>query len=162
MSRKRPAPGTSPAMYPAQPQHVQNSYVQPGQSLTDDQFFDWGENGQGPTSYANQPVYNTSNNQYPAQQMPNMLSNQSNQVARRPVNTVVPRPPLANNQWMPDHQNAQHNQQQPPNQLSQQQQEQATAWSDDINDLLAKAQVAKKESQAKRKQIPPFVLKLHR
>lgn len=35
-------------------------------------------------------------------------------------------------------------------------------WSDDIDELVAKAQVAKKEAQSRRKQIPPFVMKLHR
>ena len=35
-------------------------------------------------------------------------------------------------------------------------------WGDDIADLEARAQVAKKESQSKRKQIPPFVQKLNR
>jgi heat shock transcription factor len=35
-------------------------------------------------------------------------------------------------------------------------------WGDDIADLEARAQVAKRESQGKRKQIPPFVQKLNR
>lgn len=110
MSRKRPAPGTSPV-----------GYQQP-QPLTDDQFFDWGSNGQ--------PQY-------------------QQQIARRPIQDVsrpdmtrptqvVPRPA----QWM--------------NEVPEQ------TWSDDIDELVAKAQVAKKEAQSRRKQIPPFVMKLHR
>ena len=35
-------------------------------------------------------------------------------------------------------------------------------WVDDIAELEARAQVAKKEAQSKRKQIPPFVQKLNR
>lgn len=35
-------------------------------------------------------------------------------------------------------------------------------WSNSIAELEVKAQVAKKEAQAKRKQIPPFVQKLNR
>lgn len=36
------------------------------------------------------------------------------------------------------------------------------AWADDIQELEQKAQVAKRDAQAKRKQIPPFVQKLNR
>jgi len=50
----------------------------------------------------------------------------------------------------------------PVQQQQQGQQESPTTWSDDIDELVAKAQVAKKEAQSKRKQIPPFVMKLHR
>lgn len=42
------------------------------------------------------------------------------------------------------------------------QQDQSTNWSDDIDELVAKAQIAKKEAESRRKQIPPFVMKLHR
>lgn len=42
------------------------------------------------------------------------------------------------------------------------QQDPGTSWSDDIDELVARAQVAKRDAQSKRKQIPPFVLKLHR
>ena len=36
------------------------------------------------------------------------------------------------------------------------------AWGDDIEALEQRAQVAKREAQARRKQIPPFVQKLNR
>jgi heat shock transcription factor, other eukaryote len=36
------------------------------------------------------------------------------------------------------------------------------AWGDDIEELERQAQIAKREAQAKRKQIPPFVQKLNR
>jgi heat shock transcription factor len=35
-------------------------------------------------------------------------------------------------------------------------------WGDDIAVLEARAQIAKRDAQAKRKQIPPFVQKLNR
>ena len=106
MSRKRPAPGTSPL-----------GYQQP-QPLTDDQFFDWGSNGQ--------PQY------------------QQTQIARRPIQDMTrPTQVMARpTQWM--------------NETPEQ------TWSDDIDELVAKAQVAKKDAQSRRKQIPPFVMKLHR
>lgn len=72
-----------------------------------------------------------------------------NQLARRPMNQIATIPNSNGNQWIPD-----------PNSAT------ATAvnggWEDDIDELEQKAQVAKRDSQAKRKQIPPFVLKLRR
>lgn len=153
MSRKRPAPGASPIAYGPQNQQVQSTYAQSG-PLTDDQFFNWGANGD-PASYPNQPMYAIPPNSYPPQ-AGSAPSNQGNQLARRPVNQVVPRQSQANGQWAPDQHTGAAGQQQP------QQQEMPTTWSDDINELVAKAQVAKREAQSKRKQIPPFVLKLHR
>ena len=150
MSRKRPAPGASPIGYPPAPQNMQSAYQAPGPPLTDDQFFNWGASSQDPSSYANPQLYNTSQNQHPSQ--PVAQSNQSNQLTRRPpMNQMVPRP-QQNNQWGAEREAI----------TPAQQQEPPTTWSDDINELVAKAQVAKREAQSKRKQIPPFVLKLHR
>lgn len=154
MSRKRPAPGASPVRYPAQLHQVPNSYQSAGQPLTDDQFLNWGANGQDPSSYLNQSAFNLPTNQYPPQAAP-PPPNQSNQLARRPMSQVVAHQPQQNNQYATE-------QPSQPTQRQQQQQEAAISWSDDINELLAKAQVAKKNSQSNRKQIPPFVMKLHR
>ncbi|KAK5072712.1 Heat shock transcription factor [Lithohypha guttulata] len=153
MSRKRPAPGASPVRYPAQLHQVPNSYQSAGQPLTDDQFLNWGANGQDPSSYLNQSAFNLPTNQYPPQAAP-PPPNQSNQLARRPMSQMVAHQPQQNNQYATE-------QQSQPTQRQQQQQEAAISWSDDINELLAKAQVAKKNSQSNRKQIPPFVMKLH-
>ena len=153
MSRKRPAPGASPIGYSSNPQQMQNMYQNGEQSLTDEQFFNWGANGQNPGAYTNQPTYNMPAPSYPSQSM----SQPSNQLARRPMNQVVSRPQQQNNAWVPEQSVTPVQQQQPP-----QQQDSPTSWSDDINELVAKAQVAKREAQSKRKQIPPFVLKLHR
>lgn len=154
MSRKRPAPGTSPVGYQQQNPQLQGNYQGAVQPLTDDQFFNWGANGQDPVSYPNQPMYNMQPNQFQNQaQRPQQAPppNQSNQLARRPVNNqVVSRPPPQNGEWSQQVQ------------TQQQQQDSPETWSDDINDLLRRAQDAKRESQSKRKQIPPFVMKLHR
>ena len=76
----------------------------------------------------------------------------SNQVARRPINQMIPRAKNYNDatgmQWLDP--------------ASGQAQSGDSAWSDDIEDLERKAQIAKKDAQAKRKQIPPFVQKLSR
>jgi hypothetical protein len=111
MSRKRPAPGTSPL-----------GYQQP-QPLTDEQFLDWGANGQ--PQYQQQIARRSIQDVQPTQDM-----TRPTQVVARPT------------QWM--------------NEVPEQ------TWSDDIDELVAKAQVAKKDAQSRRKQIPPFVMKLHR
>lgn len=149
MSRKRPAPGTAPAGYQQQtPLH--DNYQGAVQPLTDDQFFNWGANSQDPVSFPNQPVYNTQPNPFQQQPQAAPPPNQSTQLTRRPMNNqVVSRPPQQNGQWS---QQA----------STPQQQDSPETWSDDINDLLRRAQEAKRESQSKRKQIPPFVMKLHR
>lgn len=81
---------------------------------------------------------------YQNQYVPNVPQQPSNQVARRPMTQVMNVAQPA--QWMSE----------TP------QQDQSTNWSDDIDELVAKAQVAKKEAESRRKQIPPFVMKLHR
>jgi len=74
----------------------------------------------------------------------------SNQLARRPANQVIPRDrghaDSSDNQWT-----EQSDGQRPEG-----------AWGDNLDDLRQRAQVAKREAQSKRKQIPPFVQKLAR
>ena len=117
-----------------------------GQPLSDDQFLQWGQSAQVPNapSYQDASVYGmnsanfASNNQQP-----------SNQLTRRPpMQQVVTRPRHESASvapWVEE-----------PNSATE------GAWADDIQDLEQKAQVAKKDAQAKRKQIPPFVQKLNR
>ena len=57
------------------------------------------------------------------------------------MNQMVPRP-QQNNQWGAEREAI----------TPAQQQEPPTTWSDDINELVAKAQVAKREAQSKKKQ----------
>lgn len=146
MSRKRPAPGTSPVNYPQQIQQMQNGYAGDFQpTLTDDQFLDWGQHAQTHNE-AQTNSYLPSANVYGTQS----LSQVPSSLAPGTMSQAVVRQPFQQNQWAVDANTA------PA------QQEPATTWSDDINELLEKAQVAKREAQSKRKQIPPFVLKLHR
>jgi heat shock transcription factor, other eukaryote len=74
----------------------------------------------------------------------------SNQLARRPANQVIPRDrgraDSSDIQWT-----EQADGQRPEG-----------AWGDNLDDLRQRAQVAKREAQSKRKQIPPFVQKLAR
>lgn len=114
------------------------------QNLSDDQFLQWGQSAQIPNTYQDASVYGTNSTNYAANnQQP------SNQLTRRPpTSQVVTRPRFENatvQPWIEELNSAAEG-----------------AWADDIEDLEQRAQVAKKEAQAKRKQIPPFVQKLNR
>ena len=143
MSRKRPAPGANPAPYqqPIQQQPMYNTNA--GQQLSDDQFLQWGQS-QAQNAYQDASLYGVNNSKYNANAI-----QPSNQLTRRPpMNQVVQRPrhePASVQSWVEEPQSAVDG-----------------AWADDIQDLEQKAQVAKKDAQAKRKQIPPFVQKLNR
>lgn len=77
------------------------------------------------------------------------MATTSNQLARRPANQVI-----ARDRRRGESSDLQRNQEEGHPLQS--------AWSDDMDELKRKAQVAKKEAQSKRKQIPPFVQKLAR
>ena len=111
----------------------------PGSDLSNDQFLQWGSAGI-PQSYDNTSAY-VMNNGYP-QNAPS-----SNQLARRPINQAMTR--------TTNHENV-------GNQWSDHDQSNTTEgpWLD-IQELEAKAQIAKQDAKAKRKQIPPFVQKLN-
>ncbi|OJJ43989.1 hypothetical protein ASPZODRAFT_72335 [Penicilliopsis zonata CBS 506.65] len=156
VSRKRPAPGTSPAVHSlgALPNYNPN----PGAQLSNDQFLQWGQNSA--PSIANPSFPDTA----PFNNLSAISSNQdippvsapasgvppvpSNQLARRqPTNQLVSRnrlfdQPAAN---FPDHGGGNG---------------ESGAWGETLEELYARALEAKKEAQAKRKQIPPFVQKL--
>jgi len=127
-----------------------NNFGAPPSQLSNDQFLQWGQNpdtNATPPPYPDSPAYNPST--YGANQE---VVATSNQVARRPASQLVPRGKSYNDaapiQWIDPASG--------PGQSGD------SAWSDDIEDLERRAQVAKKDSQAKRKQIPPFVQKLSR
>jgi heat shock transcription factor len=173
-SRKRPAPGSSPTIQ----QSPTSVHLPPGSTsppLTDEQFFKWGQNAAAnassypdPAAAYNANLYHgitgnmasmaqatqTANSQRP----PSTPSSPSNQLARRSTNqSLVSRGPRAFN-----------------NNTN------ATSWPSDFGDgavlelqgtsgwvnndehLEQRALQAKREAQAKRKQIPPFVQKLSR
>lgn len=147
MSRKRPAPGANPVGYPQQNQQFQSGYTNaPGPQLSNDQFFAWGQNAQVPDTYNGSSNYGSNTNGYPSQNN----TSQSTQLTRRPVDQIVTRQNANNNQWGSE----------PSSVITPQ--DPSTTWTDDIDELVEKAQVAKRDAQSKRKQIPPFVLKLHR
>lgn len=151
-SRKRPAPGADPMSYPSQMQNPAPAFNDGvGQQLSNDQFLQWGQNGQstsGPSYNDNSYAMNA--NTYPQNNLPN-IPQPSNQLTRRPMAQMtsrVPQPNQDGNNWI-ETSNGGTN----PNEQD---------WGDDIAELEARAQVAKREAQSKRKQIPPFVQKLNR
>ncbi|TAQ83730.1 hypothetical protein B7494_g7944 [Chlorociboria aeruginascens] len=152
--RKRPAPGASPVVQPAQ---MQPTYT-PTQ-MSNAEYLRWGqsENTSYPESVA--PSYNMDNFGGDALSQPQYdqsVPAPSTQLARRPLNrqlvSTAQRPPYdTGDSWsgfgddsMIDPQN--------PNA--------AMGENDNIEMLEERANVAKREAQAKRKQIPPFVQKL--
>jgi heat shock transcription factor, other eukaryote len=144
MSRKRPAPGANPTPYPQQVQQPAMFNTNAVPQLSDDQFLQWGQSAQEPSAYQDASVYGTNSNNYNANNQ-----SPSNQLTRRPpMSQVVTRPRFdgpSTQPWAEE-----------PNSAT------VSAWADDIQELERKAQVAKKDAQAKRKQIPPFVQKLNR
>ncbi|KAL4864526.1 hypothetical protein BDV12DRAFT_10930 [Aspergillus spectabilis] len=150
ITRKRPAPGTSPIVHPQLGQLP--TYPQPSASpLSNDQFLQWGQN---PVSNSVTPSFPDTNSYNTAALPPSThdvpgASTASNQVARRqPANQIANRgrsydPPSASAS-LPD---------QGPGSES-------VGWSESLDELYQRALTAKREAQAKRKQIPPFVQKL--
>ncbi|OBT80175.1 hypothetical protein VF21_00586 [Pseudogymnoascus sp. 05NY08] len=152
-SRKRPAPGASPVPNLA----MQNQPFPPPQQATNEQYMRW---NQGAADNAVFPDMNFGMAPYGTNGVANApfqqaVPAQSTQLARRPVNQqLVPtasRTQFDNpNEWGlteelfdPNAQIGGH------------------AENDSIERLEERAQVAKREAQAKRKQIPPFVQKLN-
>lgn len=147
ISRKRPAPGTSPVSYPQAMHNPTASAFADGMGpqLSNDQFLQWGQTGQN-----NPPQYNENSFAMNSNTYPQANPQPSNQLTRRPMAQLTSRGRVDEDpaSWA----EAGNAQAAKPD----------SDWSDDIADLEAKAQVAKREAQAKRKQIPPFVQKLNR
>ncbi|KAL6249616.1 Heat shock transcription factor [Rhinocladiella similis] len=145
-SRKRPAPGADP--YPPQMPNPTPAYTDGmgGHDLSNDEFFQWGQTGQPAVPY-NDNSYAMNANAFP---QANPQPQTSTQLTRRPMTQLAapahPRIDQDASAWI-DNANAPHGQD--------------AEWADDISVLEARAQVAKREAQAKRKQIPPFVQKLN-
>lgn len=155
MSRKRPAPGTSPAVQ-------QQPAVQPGlvfppapdtANISTDQFMNWDDgsvyNNVAPP-YAEAPAYDAS--MYPATLDPSIN-------ATNPADLG-----LYSNQLVTRNKNQQLAARGRPWQDFNAGQVTPQPWEngDDEEDLEHKAMLARKDAQAKRKQIPPFVQKLSR
>ncbi|KAJ5765207.1 Heat shock factor (HSF)-type DNA-binding [Penicillium odoratum] len=151
ITRKRPAPGTTPAVHPQMGAVPNYPSANPGSQLSNDQFLQWGQNpavnAVNASSYAENSAYNQGN--INAQDVPSPATT-NNQLARRQqANQLVSRnrgyeqAPVTYSD-----QNANGN----PGESG--------AWGESLEELYARALAAKRESQAKRKQIPPFVQKL--
>ncbi|KAL4747349.1 hypothetical protein BDW72DRAFT_183004 [Aspergillus terricola var. indicus] len=150
ITRKRPAPGTSPAIHPQLGQ-LPNYPPTSGSPLSNDQFLQWGQNPSpntvAPASFPDTNTYNTGALPASAHDISGVPT-ANNQVARRtPSNQIVNRSrsyeqapaPLSDPSNVPS---------------------EPGGWSESLEELYKRALAAKREAQAKRKQIPPFVQKL--
>lgn len=148
-SRKRSAPGASPVVH--QPMTTLQNFPGTGAQLSNDQFLQWGQDPSGATSVNSTgfPVEVASYNSmaYPAgQDVPLSGSNVSNQLTRRPMNQLVSR-----NRGFDS-----------GNQSLVEPTPDGDGWGESLAELEQRALIAKRDAQAKRKQIPPFVQKLSR
>ncbi|QQK43646.1 Heat shock transcription factor Hsf1, putative [Penicillium digitatum] len=152
MTRKRPAPGTVPPVHP-QMNAVPNfpTAANPGSQLSNDQFLQWGQNP--PVNAINTAPFSDSSYNpagfAPPQDVSAPAATASNQLARRQANQVVSRnrgyeqPPAS---YVENGGNSGNGE--------------SGAWGESLEELYRRALTAKRDSQAKRKQIPPFVQKL--
>ncbi|KAJ5563113.1 hypothetical protein N7535_002442 [Penicillium sp. DV-2018c] len=144
-TRKRAAPGAVPPPHP-QMNPVPNFAPagNPGSQLSNDQFLQWGQNP--PANTVNNSAFSESSYK-PDASAP--AATPSNQLARRQANQVVSRS---------------RGYEHPPASYVENGGNNGTgeggAWSESLEELYRRALTAKRDSQAKRKQIPPFVQKL--
>ncbi|BAE58390.1 hypothetical protein BDV35DRAFT_229969 [Aspergillus flavus] len=149
-SRKRPAPGTSPIVHP-QLGPVSNYPQNSGAQLSNDQFLQWGQNTSSnvvsPASFSDANPYGAT--AYSAgQDVPASTATASTQLARR----QTPNQLVSRNRGY----------EQTPSSMSDHGSNtgEPGGWGESLDELYQRALVAKREVQAKRKQIPPFVQKL--
>ncbi|KAJ5688821.1 Heat shock factor (HSF)-type DNA-binding [Penicillium macrosclerotiorum] len=152
MTRKRPAPGTAPAGHPQMGAVPNYQPSNPNSQLSNDQFLQWGQNPStntvNPSSYADPSTYipasytgnqdssgsnGGTSNQLTRRQQPNQLVSRNRGYEQSPAT-------------YPDQNSGQN-----PGE---------GAWGESLEELYQRALTAKREAQAKRKQIPPFVQKL--
>lgn len=152
-SRKRPAPGTSPLLQQQQ-QHLTNINAGTLQMPADPNI-QWNQPDltSASNSYADPSIAFGSNMYNGSVQQDTPSNTASTQIARRAGNHhVVPRRAYnngADESWSLVSEDT------VP-------QSQDSAWLNTADDLEQKAQIARRDTQAKRKQIPPFVQKLSR
>ncbi|KAJ5837151.1 Heat shock factor (HSF)-type DNA-binding [Penicillium robsamsonii] len=152
MTRKRPAPGTVPPVHPQMnPVPTFPTTANPGSQLSNDQFLQWGQNPPANainTSAFSDPTYNPAGF-VPPPDVSAPAPTASNQLARRQANQMVSRnrgyeqPPASYVENGGNNGNGE-----------------SGAWGESLEELYRRALTAKRDSQAKRKQIPPFVQKL--
>ncbi|KAG2411593.1 hypothetical protein HFD88_009149 [Aspergillus terreus] len=149
MSRKRPAPGTAPVVHP-QVNQISSYTPTSGSPISNDQFLQWGQNQ--PANAVNPSSFTDATPYSPAafssnQEIPATTATASTQLARRQTPSQVatrgrgyePTPT-----GFSDHGSSAGE----------------GGWGESLDELYQRALVAKREAQAKRKQIPPFVQKL--
>lgn len=151
VTRKRPAPGTTPTVHPQLSPISNYPTANPGSQLSNDQFLQWGQNPPNVITppYTDAGSYNvapyTTN-----QDVPGATVTASTQLARRQLpNQLV---------------NRGRGYEQTPSVYSDHSggAGEPGGWGESLDELYRRALVAKREAQAKRKQIPPFVQKLSR
>ncbi|KAK9557943.1 Heat shock transcription factor [Aspergillus fumigatus] len=149
VTRKRPAPGTTPTVHPQLSPISNYPAANPGSQLSNDQFLQWGQNPPNVITppYTDAGSYNvapyTTN-----QDVPGATVTASTQLARRQLpNQLV---------------NRGRGYEQTPSVYSDHSggAGEPGGWGESLDELYRRALVAKREAQAKRKQIPPFVQKL--
>lgn len=143
MTRKRPAPGASPVVPQMGPMPTN-----PGNQLSNDQFLQWGQNPSTMlnTSFPDAGGYN-----------PTFPSNQDLHPAAAPPGHLTRR--HAQNQLV----NRNRGYEQPPvPYMEHSGSNGGSAWEENLDELYKRAMAAKRDAQARRKQIPPFVQKLRR
>ena len=149
-SRKRPAPGASPIV-----EQPAMNYSAGASQLPNDQYLRWGQSPQlnggsgypDPTGCFNPNLYNG------VAQPQEKTTQTSNQLTKRPANQqLVTRAGFssANNDAWPTFGEG----------ITQQPEDEA--WINEDEELERKALIAKRDAQAKRKPLPPFVQKLSR
>ncbi|KAI9710457.1 MAG: hypothetical protein M1812_007425 [Candelaria pacifica] len=169
-SRKRAAPGASPIVQqPTQQQPTRQYPNNPGTpQLTDDQFLSWGQTQShglpaypDPTTSYNPNIYGAMSSGSPslAQNsvaLPQATSAISNQLTRRPANQY-----LVARGRLPSNSNNNNNNNAWPN-LGDGALQQVDGWEneDDDDEMERRAVTAKRDAEAKHKNIPPFVQKL--
>lgn len=154
MTRKRPAPGTTPTGHTQMGAVPNYSSSNPGSQLSNDQFLQWGQNpatdAGNPSSFADPSTYNPAA-YATSQELSAPGAASSNQIARRQAaNQLVSR----NRGYEQAPTVYQENNGQGGGESG--------AWGESLEELYRRALAAKRDSQAKRKQIPPFVQKLSR
>ena len=152
-NRKRAAPGASATVQHQQRSGVEHNAVMP--TATQEQYMPWPQqplsstaiNYPDPSSNYNSNLYNANT------QLQTAPASGSNQLARRPLAQQLVSRGNYNNSGNETWPLVADESMQPTNE---------DAWMNNLDDLEQRAMMAKRETQAKRKQIPPFVQKLSR
>jgi heat shock transcription factor, other eukaryote len=146
-TRKRPAPGTTPAIHA--PIGTIPGYTDTANQLSDDQFLQWGQDAHAPAATQSFPVDSAPYHGLPYvtnQDVAAASTQPGNQLTRRPMTQLMNRNRSFEQSSV----------------SSVPESSTGDGWGESVAELEQRALIAKREAQAKRKQIPPFVQKLRR